>query len=559
MENDDRLLPGSEPDIEVDKTGHSPYEWDFNKDIDEEVVRADKITEDYALRVVLIPEKLDMENVKKEHLRKHASHEEFWDAEYFPYVLYKTNGCRKVLKARSFHGEFCLPPPQPKPGELTASLEAKPLKFQISKLVYQLRGELKVDRGYLDRFRKMEVDGRDIFYDLKSRVLFHLDVEEWVATTVALWIMGTHVYDLFDAYAYIYAFAERGSGKSRLLKLIYATSRLGKYWVAGRPSPLFRLVHTLHPTICIDETEELNKDDAAELLALLNAGYERGAVVPRTNTDTMIAESFEVFCPKALATTRPLSPVLESRCLRVPLKRSRSQEYQEREPLTASYLDSLTQIKENLEFWAIEQGSEIARMDKSQLFKKYQGVFEGVPPRVLQIVIPLLAVYDILRLDEDVPFRAKSANSDGTDGRIEYRNEKENLLKALEYQMTEHKTSSVNDLDQRIIVALYKCVTDPHSFRVNTGQIMKAMGIAEEEKEYITANKVGKALRKYAVPKTMLNGRAEYFYKVEPEAQVAFVKDLIARYSINVSDLDLALERRAEKGGIEGFDDEVPP
>ena len=190
-ENEPELSVDSmDSNIEINKTGHSPIEWEDNKPVDEEIIRADKITEDYAIRIVLIPEKLDMDRIKKEHLRKFAAHEELWDTEYFPYVLYKTNGSRKIMKVLGFHGAFALPESEPKAGGVIESLERKPPKFQISRLVYQMRSELKTDRSYLKRFMETEIDGREIFYDLKARVLYHLDVDEWIATTIALWIMG---------------------------------------------------------------------------------------------------------------------------------------------------------------------------------------------------------------------------------------------------------------------------------------------------------------------------------------------------------------------------------
>ena len=50
-----------------------------------------------------------------------------------------------------------------------------------------------------------------------------------------------------------------------------------------------------------------------DIINLLNVGYERGAVVPRVNTNTYVTEYFNGYCPKCLASTRELTDVLMSR------------------------------------------------------------------------------------------------------------------------------------------------------------------------------------------------------------------------------------------------------
>jgi hypothetical protein len=150
------------------------------------------------------------------------------------------------------------------------------------------------------------------------------------------------MFQLWSAFPYFFILAERGSGKSRVLKFMSMVCSMGQYWVSPRASPMFRSVEALQPTLCLDETEMLNDEDQAELVNLLNAGYERGAKVPRTNSEKMVVEFFDAYCPKALASTKPPSTVLESRCLKVPIRRTqRLSEFVRRDPtLKRKYGDS---------------------------------------------------------------------------------------------------------------------------------------------------------------------------------------------------------------------------
>ena len=527
--------------IEKQKIGFCPPQWEETEPIEEEIIRIDTITEDYALKVVLIPERIDMERIKKDFLRKYASHEEIWDAEYFPYILYKIRGGKKgVIRPLNFNGAFQLPEFDPPSGELMRSMKIRNKKFIVSKQSYQLRDWIGADKEYLREFIEKEINGKELFYEIKGRILYHLDIEEWVATMMALWIIGTHIYFLFDSYPYIYVLGERGSGKTRMLKIITLLSRMGELWVAGRPSPLFRVAHAIKPTIAIDESEKMNEEDMGELISLLNAGYERGVSVPRTNTDSKSVEFFEVYSPKAFATTKPISPVLESRCLRIPIKRTTKMDLEERDPFNGVYRSILEEIGREISFWVIENGSEIASMDKDSVFKKYKEKFVGTPPRLLQLFMPLLCIYDYLRLDDPYPLHVK-------DGII-YKSETENLQKAMDYQMQEQKSGSINDSDQRILVALYHLVMSG-KYPIYTKDIIDALAVdSEEEREFYTSQKIGRTLKKYGIPGQMINGHKQFFYKMSREDRVTMMSDLIKRYSIVITE-----EVDAENGESNGI------
>jgi Protein of unknown function (DUF3631) len=123
---------------------------------------------------------------------------------------------------------------------------------------------------------------------------------------VTLWTAHTHA-DASDTTPYLaIESAEPESGKTRTLEV--AEHLAARAWLLVEPSEaaMFRKIERDHPTVLLDEADALwgAKADGREgLRALLNAGYRRGATVPRVVGDGagMTVQDFPVYGPKALA------------------------------------------------------------------------------------------------------------------------------------------------------------------------------------------------------------------------------------------------------------------
>jgi Protein of unknown function (DUF3631) len=154
------------------------------------------------------------------------------------------------------------------------------------------------------------------------------------AGVMSLWNAHTHAFDASDYTPYIFVTsAERESGKSRLkeaCELLVAnpvpTSNVS-------PAALFRIAgESPLPTFLVDEADEIftPKSERCELRGLLNAGFHRGDFAIR-----MVGEGtkqsphrFSVYCPKMLIgkSSANLGDTLESRCIRIELKRKTREE-----------------------------------------------------------------------------------------------------------------------------------------------------------------------------------------------------------------------------------------
>lgn len=139
---------------------------------------------------------------------------------------------------------------------------------------------------------------------------------------VATWTVATYFHPLFLTFPRLSLSGEREAGKSKLLALLHATAWNALYMLTPTPAVLFRLVHAWRPTLLLDEVEGLSKDDARDVLAIVNAGYKVGATVARCEgKDQKRVESFAVYSPLALAAIRSPNATTEDRCIPVVLQR----------------------------------------------------------------------------------------------------------------------------------------------------------------------------------------------------------------------------------------------
>lgn len=152
---------------------------------------------------------------------------------------------------------------------------------------------------------------------------------------LALWCVGTFFYDIFPSYSYLWFNGQKRTGKSTALETIAYSSFYGNFVTDITPASIYREVDATGCTLCFDEAETLmrndNSDIAIELIALLNSGYKSGASVPRVNTMKNTLDKFLTYSPKAFASIQPIDETLESRSIRIIMRKMNS--YQGKKPM----------------------------------------------------------------------------------------------------------------------------------------------------------------------------------------------------------------------------------
>ena len=226
-------------------------------------------------------------------------------------------------------------------------------------------------------------------------------------TAIALWVAHTWALDAFDYTPYLRVDSpEKQCGKSRVLDCLEPITP--KAWRTISPSEavLFREIDRDRPTLLLDETDTLfcnGKDDRAESLrALLNAGFERKARVPRCvgQGSSFAVQHFAVFCAKAFAGIGSLPDTIRDRCILIRLVRKSRDESVERFRKREAEATAAP-ISAALEAWA-KCTENIAVLRASR-----PNIPNELSDRQADICEPLLAIADLA--GGEWPERSRSA------------------------------------------------------------------------------------------------------------------------------------------------------
>jgi len=135
---------------------------------------------------------------------------------------------------------------------------------------------------------------------------------------IALWIVQTYCHTEFDYCGYLSIRSIVSQcGKTRLLQLISLLAN-GNPPITTNPTPAV-LFRSTRPCLLLDEVDKLRNIDKTlygEVIAVLNAGFKRGATVERTvriSDGDFVPKAFQVFYPKAFAGLEHLTDTLADR------------------------------------------------------------------------------------------------------------------------------------------------------------------------------------------------------------------------------------------------------
>jgi len=191
----------------------------------------------------------------------------------------------------------------------------------------------------------------EVYENIKLVLRNYSDLREDYYELVALWIIGTYLHENFETYPYLFINAMKGSGKTRLLKMIAALSNNGEVISSLKESVLFR--DSKGKTLCIDEFEGIASKENQALRELLNAGYKKGNKVKRMKKkrtvtgEEYVVEEFEPYTPICMANIWGMEEVLSDRCITLILEKS-SDERITRLMEDFSYSEPVTQCKKTL-------------------------------------------------------------------------------------------------------------------------------------------------------------------------------------------------------------------
>lgn len=222
---------------------------------------------------------------------------------------------------------------------------------------------------------------------------------------IALWVAHSHAIEAFDYTPYLHISSpEKRCGKSRVLDSLNLL--VPQPWCAVSPSEavIYRKIEASRPTLLLDEVDTIftgGKDENKEgLRALLNAGFNRSATVPRCVGPQHEIKDFPVFCAKVIAGIGRLPDTVADRSLPIVLARkTRDQTVDRFRPRDAA--EFAEPIHAELAAWAGDAATI------RSLRAARPTLPDSLSDRAQDICEPLLAIADAA--GDDWPERARAA------------------------------------------------------------------------------------------------------------------------------------------------------
>jgi putative DNA primase/helicase len=175
-------------------------------------------------------------------------------------------------------------------------------------------------------FGEPDVDGARLLYDVEQFVSRFVILQPSALLPVALWTIGTHLFESFETFPYITLLSpEKGCGKTRTTEVIELLAADPVRAICISEAALFRLIEAKRPTLILDEAEILaGKGERADAVrALLNAGNRTGTMVPRCVGQSHELQFFSVFCPKVVCAIRVCPETVKDRSIVIHMQRKR--------------------------------------------------------------------------------------------------------------------------------------------------------------------------------------------------------------------------------------------
>lgn len=145
---------------------------------------------------------------------------------------------------------------------------------------------------------------------------------------VTLWAAHTHAVEHFHTTPRLALLSpEAGSGKTRVLDVLHLLTHQPEFVLNASPAAIFRMLDQATLTLLVDEADAIwqrrgkDGDGNEDLRALLNAGYRRGASIPRCVGPKHEVQRFTVYCPVALAGLGDLPETIMTRSIIIRMRR----------------------------------------------------------------------------------------------------------------------------------------------------------------------------------------------------------------------------------------------
>jgi len=228
-------------------------------------------------------------------------------------------------------------------------------------------------------------DDKELLGEIQEYISRYLDINKFFLKISAYYVLLSWVYDCFSVLPYLRVIGDSGTGKSRFL-LAVGLLLYKPMFTSGATtaSPIFRLIEKVGGSLIIDEADFRHSEMQADIVKILNCGYQDTFPVLRVEGDkNRDVRAYRVYSPKILATReRFKDSALESRMLTQEMEGEPRVDIPLVFPKEA-WSEALT-LRNKLLFWRFRNYNKVALPVSDEMGK--------IEPRLKQIVLPLLGI-----------------------------------------------------------------------------------------------------------------------------------------------------------------------
>ncbi len=109
--------------------------------------------------------------------------------------------------------------------------------------------------------------------------------DERYYAVLASWVIATWIHDFVDTSPRLIFYATTRSGKTRALNTLRELSYHGLDMSSPTQATMFRLIEAFHPSLFIDEYQDLNQEVTPLIGSIFKSGFQDGGEVPRCDND----------------------------------------------------------------------------------------------------------------------------------------------------------------------------------------------------------------------------------------------------------------------------------
>ncbi|HEX8286975.1 MAG TPA: hypothetical protein VF556_03210 [Pyrinomonadaceae bacterium] len=348
----------------------------------------------------------------------------------------------------------------------------------------------------------------DLDADIEIYISTYLDLNPLQLKLTAKYIRFTYVFDKVLELSYLNPTGDPGSGKSRFGLTVCMAAHRGLSLITPSAASLYRIVDKFKPTLFIDEfNSNANSDDAAAIIQILNAGFQKTAQIPRqvaTGDGNFKTEMFDAFCPKIIGSLKQsASNAFNSRCIEIQMERTIRNDIPLR--LSQNLLNDAQRIRNKLTLWRLRNFNHDfeAKLDQAESELRKAGIM----PRSIQISIPLFALIE--------------------DKKLKY--EFKHLLKGRDEVLTAEKQRTI---DGEIVCALHEILFDVEEVNgkeitkwkilrplenqlceeLRAEKIVSMLNDSRKDRDHLNERNVGRKINSFGLNSKQIKKRASDYY-----------------------------------------------